>query len=181
MSNIGANIHEIYVLFKEAKEYNINYSKYIQKYSTTERVGEEDVTTVHKVTGISWEIDYKSYPSTNFKFEFDNTENKTIIMPFINYNEICMKRYRVSSSILGKIDFDNLYNIYGIELSSQDPNFLNNNTSIHIPLNKTHGFTPLMYVLSKVEKHIIIDPSKLTGDGSKSTTLSFVANNKQND
>ena len=92
-----------------------------------------------------------------------------------------MKRYGASSPILGKIDFDNLYNIYGIDLPSHDPNYLNKNTSTSIQLNKTQHFTPLMYVLSKVEKHIIIHPSKSTGDGSKSTILSLVANNKQND
>ena len=87
LSNIGANIHEIYVVFKEeAKEYNANNSKYIQNYIT----GAGDDAITHKVTGISWEIDDKSYPPTNFKFEFDNTENKTIIQ-FNNYNEICVK------------------------------------------------------------------------------------------
>ena len=111
---------------------------------------------------------------TNFKFEFDNTENKTII-PFNNYINICMKRYGVSSPILGKIDFQNLYNIYGIDLSSQDPAYLNKNTSISLQLTKTQNFTPLVYVLTKVEKHIIIDASKSTGEGSKSTTLSLVA------
>ena len=31
LGNVGANIHEIYVVFKEeAKEYNVNNSKYIQ-------------------------------------------------------------------------------------------------------------------------------------------------------
>ena len=134
----------------------------------------------HKITGISWEIDDKSYPPTNFKFEFDNTENKTII-PYNNYNEICMKRYGVSSPILSKIDFANLYNIYGIDLSSQDPAYLNKNTSISIQMTKTNNLTPQMYVLVKVEKHITLDASKTTGDGQKATTLSLVSNNKQND
>ena len=90
-----------------------------------------------------------------------------------------MKRYGVSSPILGKIDFDNLYNIYSIDLSNKNPNYLNKNASVSIQLNKTKNFTPLMYVLTKVEKHLIIDPSKSTGDGSKSTMLSLVANSKQ--
>ena len=120
LGNIGANFHEIYTVLKEeTKAYNTNNSKYIQHYTTA---GDDAVT--HKVTGISWEIDDKSYPPTNFKFEFDNTENKTII-PFNNYINICMKRYGVSSPILGKIDFQNLCNIYGIDLSSQDPAHLN--------------------------------------------------------
>ena len=75
------------------------------------------LAVTHKVAGISWVIDDKSYPLTIFKFEFDNTENKTIV-PFNNYINICMKRYGVSLPILGKIDFQNLYNIYGINLSS---------------------------------------------------------------
>ena len=108
------------------------------------------------------------------KFEFDNTENKTII-PFNNYINICMKRHEVSSPILGKIDFQNLYNIYGIDLSGQDPAYLNKNTSISLHLTKTQNFTLLVYVLTKVEKHIIIDASKSTGEGSKSTTLSLTA------
>ena len=58
---------------------------------------------------------------------------------------------------------------------------VNKNTSTSIQLIKTQNFTPLMYVLSKVEKHIIIDPSKSTGDGLKSTILSLVTNNKRND
>ena len=78
MGNIGANVHEIYTIFKEeTKAYNINNSKYIQHYTT----GAGDDAGTHKVTGISWEIDDKSYPPTNFIFEFDNTENKTIV-PF---------------------------------------------------------------------------------------------------
>ena len=92
-----------------------------------------------------------------------------------------MKRYGVSSPILSKIDFDNLYNIYGIDLTSQDPAYLNKNTSISIEMTKTDNFTPQMYVLAKVEKHITLDASKTTGDGQKATTLSLVSNNKQND
>ena len=90
-----------------------------------------------------------------------------------------MKRYGVSSPILSKIDFDKLYNIYGIDLSSQDPAYLNKNTSISIQMTKTNDFKPQMYVLTKVEKHITIDASKATGDGQKVTTLSLVS--KQHD
>ena len=86
-----------------------------------------------------------------------------------------MKRYGVSLPILGKTIFDNLYNIYRIDLSSQDPAYLNKNTSISLQLTKTQNFTPLVYVLTKVEKHIIIDSSKSNGEGSKATTLSLVA------
>ena len=86
-----------------------------------------------------------------------------------------MKRYGVSSPILGKIDFQNLYNIYDIDLLSQDPAYLNKNTSISLQLIKTQNFTPLVYVLTKVEKHKIIDSSKSTGEGSKSTTMSLVS------
>ena len=171
LGNIGANIHEMYAVFKEeTKAYGTNNSRYIQNYTT----GAGAAAVTHKITGISWEIDDKSYPPTSFKFEFDNTENKTII-PFNNYMEICMKRYGVSSPILGKTIFDNLYNIYGIDLSSQDPAYLNKNTSISLQLTKTQNFTPLVYVLTKVEKHIIIDSSKSNGEGSKATTLSLVA------
>ena len=101
LGNIEANVHEIYTVFKEeTKAHNTSNSKYIQHYT----LGAGDDAVTHKITGISWEIDDKSYPPTNFKFEFDNTENKTII-PFNNYINICMKRYGVSSPILGKIDF----------------------------------------------------------------------------
>ena len=86
-----------------------------------------------------------------------------------------MKCYGVSSPILGKIDFQNLYNIYRIDLSSQDPAYLNKNTYISLQLTKTQNFTQLVYVLTKVEKHVIIDSSKSTGEGSKFTTLSLVA------
>ena len=95
LGNIGVNVYEIYTVFKEeTKAYNINNSKYIQNYTT----GAGDDAVAHKVTGNSWEIDDKSFPPTNFKFEFDNTENKTII-PFNNYINICMKRYGVSSTL----------------------------------------------------------------------------------
>ena len=86
-----------------------------------------------------------------------------------------MKHYGVSSPILGKIDFQYLYNIYGIDLSSQDPAYLNKNTSISLQLTKTQKFTFLVYVLTKVEKHVIIESSKSTGEGSKSTTVSLVS------
>ena len=169
---IGANIHEMYVVFKEeTRAYNVNNSKYIQNYTTG--AGADAVT--HKVTGISWVIDNKHYPPSSFEFTFDNTENKTII-PFNNYVDICMKRYGVSSPILGKIIFDNLYNIYGIDLSSQDPAYLNKNTSISLQLTKTQDFTPSLYLLTKIEKHIMIDPSKSRGEGTKITTVSLVSN-----
>ena len=84
LGNIGANVHEIYTVFKgETKAYNTNNSKYIQHYTT----GTGDDAVTHKITGISWEIDDKPYPPTNFKFEFDNTENKSL-MPFNNYINI---------------------------------------------------------------------------------------------
>ena len=86
-----------------------------------------------------------------------------------------MKRYGVSPPILGKIDFQNLYSIYSIDLSSQDPAYLNKNTSMSLQLTKTQNFTPLVYVLTKVEKHIIINSSKSTDEGSKSTTMSLVS------
>ena len=86
-----------------------------------------------------------------------------------------MKRYGVSSPILGKTDFQSLYNTYGIDLSSQDPAYLNKNTFISFHLTKAQNFTPLVYELTKVEKHIIIDSSKSTGEGSKSTTMSLVS------
>ena len=82
---------------------------------------------------------------------FDNTENKTII-PFNTYVDICMKRYGVSSPILGKIIFDNLYNIYGIDLSSQDPAYLNKNTSIAIQLTKTLRLYSFIIFISKNRK-----------------------------
>ena len=146
----------------------------IQKNPLIERFHRTLLAVTHKATGISWEIDDKSYPPTNFKFEFDNTENR-IIISFNNFIDICMKRYGVSSPILGKIDFQNLYNIYGIDLSSQDPAYLNKNTSISLQLTKTQNFAPLVNVLTKVEKHIIIEGSKSTCEGSKSTTLSLMA------
>ena len=138
-----------YILYSKKKQKHI--IKIILKNIQNYTAGAGDDAVTHKVTGILWEIDDKSYPPTNFKFKFDNTENKTTI-PFNNYIDICMKHYRVSSPILGKIDFQNLYNIYGIN---------------------AQNFTPLVYVVTKVEKHIIIDTSKSTGEGSKSTTLSL--------
>ena len=45
-----------------------------------------------------------------------------------------MKCCGVSSPILEKTDYQNLYNIYGIDLSSQDPAYLIKNTSIFIEL-----------------------------------------------
>ena len=53
----------MYAVFKEeTKAYNVNNSKYIQNYTTG--AGADAVT--HKITGISREIDDKSYPPTNF-------------------------------------------------------------------------------------------------------------------
>ena len=84
----------MYTVFKdkEAKAYNTNNSKYIQN------TGGGDDAGTHKVTGISWEIDDKSYPPNNFKFEFDNTENKTTTYSilYLQYNEICIKRGRLA-------------------------------------------------------------------------------------
>ena len=153
----------------------MNNSKYIIQHYTT---GTGDDAVTHKVTGISWEIDEKSYPPTNFKFEFDKTGNETIF-PFNNCTNICMKRYGVPSPILEKIDFQNLYNNYGIDLSSQDPTFLNKKYIYISSINNNSNYTPLVYVLTKVEKHIIIDASKSTGEGSKSTTLSLTAKASQ--
>ena len=87
-----------YILHSKKKQkyiIQIN-SKYIQNYTAN--------AETHKVTGISWEIGDKPYPPINFKFEFDNIDNKTIIS-FNNYINICMKRNGVSSSILVKNRF----------------------------------------------------------------------------
>ena len=55
----------MYTVFKEeTKAYNTKNSKYVQNYTT----GAGDDAVTHKVIGISWEIDDKSYPPTNFKF-----------------------------------------------------------------------------------------------------------------
>lgn len=169
IGNIGANIHEIYTVFKNpTRTFDTNNSLYIQNYNN------------HKITGLSWDIDDKPYPPTNFKFQFDNTENKLII-PFKNYLDITQKRYGVMNPILGYQDFNKLYNLYGIDLTAQDPNYLNKNTSIAISMEKTQDFKPNMYILAKVEKHITLDPAKSTGDGQKSTTISLVGNSKSND
>ena len=63
-----------------------------------------------------------------------------------------MKRYGVFSPILGKIDFHNLYNIYGIDLSSQDPVYLNKNTSLQLTKSQNSKLYSLSVCINKSRK-----------------------------
>ena len=171
IGNIRSNVHEIIAVFKESeKQFNKNNSKYIQNYTT----GAGANVIHHEITGLSFNIDNIEYPPSSFPLRFNNREN-IIAVPYKAYLNLVTNYYDVKHPILSYNDFRNLYNIYTQNLRAQDNSYLNKNSSIAIKLTKSQNFTPDMYVLTKLEKYINLDPTQSDGQGNKITTLELVS------
>ena len=142
---INANVHEIFIVFKEPTKTNlINNSKYIQKYGN------------EKLTNISIDIGGVLYPPSGTPLNFDIDMNQQahlykMYLSFVKYKN------QINEPMLSWDDFKNLYTIIPFDFSAQDSSFLNKQTSISINLTKTNNFIPDMYVLMKLEKSIIFD------------------------